>query len=225
MNISPILYNLYANVLFKSSRNRQKASTIRWSGIQQILEEACADTLIIMDAPYYPSSRMVRQHGVLELIAASVSEEHFDALGRCAFTRALTDQLRISARRAHPLSAAELHSILLSSYPKMVSDRSPEAETVTSFPSPLHIQLSGNSHLPSIFLAPLLSAPVTPPHPPAFSADGDAVAAAGQHHLQLSFRLSDDRPPDMDSWLAWLRLMPDGIQEVKVLDTLSHKYH
>ena len=35
-----------------SSANREAAATIRWSGIQQILEDACSDTLILMDAAY-----------------------------------------------------------------------------------------------------------------------------------------------------------------------------
>ncbi|KAG7120880.1 hypothetical protein HYQ46_010868 [Verticillium longisporum] len=70
-------------MVLASSRDREKAETLRWSGIQQVLEEACGDTLILMDAAYYPSSKMVRQQGVLELIAAAVSEEHFNELERC----------------------------------------------------------------------------------------------------------------------------------------------
>jgi len=188
-----------------SSRDGIKASTIRWNGIQQILEEACSDTLIIMDAAYYPSSRMVRQKGVLELIAASVSEEHVTALGRCVFTRALVDQLRTRATRSTPLSAAELHSILLAAYPKLIQDRNPEKEMLTSFPAPLHTMMSGNSRLPSIFLCPVYqSSPLR-----------NSFSYENSPQLHLSIKLHDDNV-DIDSWNEWLRLMPDGIKDVKV---------
>ncbi|KAK0630088.1 hypothetical protein B0T17DRAFT_589689 [Bombardia bombarda] len=168
-------------MVLASSKQAEPSSAIRWSGIQQILEGASSDTLIIMDAPYYPSSKLVRQEGVLELIAASASEDHVQFLDRSAFTRALTEQLRTRASQKFmsPLSAAELHAKLLSFYPKMIQDRNPEKEMVTSFPSPLHIQVSGGTH------------------------------------LSLTFRLADDNV-NLDSWVEWLRSMPEGIREVKV---------
>ncbi|KAF4974729.1 hypothetical protein FZEAL_8399 [Fusarium zealandicum] len=193
-------------MVLASSRDAERASTIRWGGIQQTLEEACADTLIIMDAAYYPSSRMVRQQGVLELLAASVSEEHFYVLDRCAFTRALAEQLRVRAARLSPLSAAELHANLFSHYAKMVEDRTPEKEVVTSFPSPLHMMMSGNSRLPSIFLSPVYQ---TSPMRNSFSSYENSP------HLNLSIRLDDDNV-NIDSWNEWLRLMPEGIKDIKV---------
>jgi hypothetical protein len=196
----------------RSSKDREKASTIRWSGIQNSLEEACADTLIIMDAAYYPSSKMVRQQGVLELIAASVSEEHYKAVDRCAFTRALTDQLRTRAtqqRHLKELSAAELHSKLLSLYPKMIQEQYPDRETITSFPSPLHMQTSGNSRLPSILLAPV---PQTPPMRTGLPFSPELNGP----QLLVSIRLANEEELDMDSWTEWFRMMPDGIKEVKV---------
>ncbi|PHH84738.1 hypothetical protein CDD83_1472 [Cordyceps sp. RAO-2017] len=192
-------------MVLASSRDGGKASVIRWNGIQQILEEACSDTLILMDAAYYPSSRMIRQKGVLELIAASVSEEHVAALGRCAFTRAMVEQLRTRATRSNPLSAVELHSILLATYPKLIHDRNPERETVTSFPAPLHAMNSGNSRLPSIFLSPVYqNSPLR-----------NSFLYENSPQLHLSIKLHDDNV-DIDSWNEWLRLMPDGIKDIKV---------
>lgn len=190
-----------------SARDREKAETIRWSGIQQVLEQACGDTLIIMDAPYYPSAKMVREQGVLELIAAAVSEEHFNELQRCTFTKVLTEQLktRASQRFMNPFSAAELHSKLLSSYPSLIQDRYPEKETVTSFPSPLHMQMAGNARLPSILLAPTNISPLRTSMP---------FASEGQQ-LHLAFRVGDE-PIDIDAWTEWLRMMPDGIKDVRV---------
>ncbi|KAK2002909.1 hypothetical protein LX36DRAFT_194920 [Colletotrichum falcatum] len=194
-------------MVLASSKDKDKAETIRWSGIQQVLEEACSDTLIIMDAAFFPSSKMHRQQGVLELVAAAVSEEHFDALDRCTFTKVLTEHLktRASQRFTSPFSAAELHSKLLSNYPSLVQDKSPEKETITSFPSPLHMQMSGNARLPSILLAPLNIGPLRTSLP--FGTEGQ--------QLVLSFRIGDE-PIDIDNWTEWLRMMPDGIKDVRV---------
>ncbi|KAM4058040.1 hypothetical protein HRG_011004 [Hirsutella rhossiliensis] len=192
-------------MVLASSKDGSKASIIRWNGIQQILEEACSDTLILMDAAYYPSSRMVRQKGVLELIAASVSEEHATALDRCAFTRALAEHLRTRATRSNPLSAVELHSVLLATYPKLIHDKNPEKETITSFPAPLHAMMSGNSRLPSIFLCPMYQ------HSPL----RNNFSYENSPQLHLSIKLHDDNV-DIDSWNEWLRLMPEGIKDIKV---------
>ncbi|KDN71111.1 hypothetical protein CSUB01_09276 [Colletotrichum sublineola] len=194
-------------MVLASSKDKDKAETIRWSGIQQVLEEACSDTLIIMDAAFFPSSKMHRQQGVLELVAAAVSEEHFDALDRCTFTKVLTEHLktRASQRFTSPFSAAELHSKLLSNYPSLVQDKNPEKETITSFPSPLHMQMSGNARLPSILLAPLNIGPLKTSLP--FGTEGQ--------QLVLSFRIGDE-PIDIDNWTEWLRMMPEGVKDVRV---------
>ena len=160
--------------------------------------------MIVMDAAYYPSSKMVRQTGVLELIAASMSDDHHAALDRCAFTHALAELLRMSASRFSPLSAVEVHSVLFSRYPNLVRDKHPEREMVTSFPAPLHTLMSGNSRLPSIFLAPLS------PSSPLRTSVHDNYPL-----LHMSIRLNDDNV-DVDSWNEWLRLMPEGVRDVKV---------
>ncbi|KAI1384105.1 uncharacterized protein F4822DRAFT_61021 [Hypoxylon trugodes] len=208
-----VYYNGYSfldehrEMVLASSRDRAKASTIRWSGIQQILEEARSDTLIVMDSAYFPSSKMVRQKGMLELIAASSSEDYFDVLDRNSFTRTLSDQLRTRAAQRFPnaLSAAELHSKLLSIYPKIIQDKHPEKGLTIGFPSPLHIQISGNSRLPSITLSP----PQPPPR---------TIYSPENHHgpqLTLSMRLTEENL-NIESWAEWLRMMPEGIKDVKV---------
>ncbi|KAI1334322.1 hypothetical protein F5Y15DRAFT_409735 [Xylariaceae sp. FL0016] len=224
-----VYYNGYScldedrEMLLASSRDREGSSKIRWSGIQQILEEACSDTLIIMDSAYYPSSKMVRQKGVLELIAASASEDYFDLLERSSFTRALAEQLRTrSAQRSsnsNALSAAELHSRLLSLYPKIIhSSRSTRLDRDAvagnsaarpSYPAPLHMQMSGNARLPSITLSPP-QLPPTLPSPPTSS-----TTHAGPH-LTLSIRLTDESSISLENWAEWFCMMPEGIRDVKV---------
>jgi hypothetical protein len=193
------------DMILASSRDQTKASTIRWSNIQQILEEACSDALIVMDAAFFPSTKFVRQRGVLELIAASVSENHFSALDRCVFTRAIAEQMRTRAIRQKPLSAAELHSIILSSYPRIVQDPHPEQEIITSFPAPFHTMVTGSSNLPSVFLAPLQQ----------LDPRRNSFLVENSPQIHLSITLNDDNV-DVDSWNAWLRMMPEGIRDVKV---------
>jgi len=161
-----------------------------------------------MDSAYYPSSQLVKRVGVMELIAASASEDHVGLLGRSAFTRALADQLRTrlaSQKFSSPFSAAELHARLLSVYSKMIRDRSPERQMVTSFPSPLHFQVS-RAKLPSILLSPMQKS--ISPFPP-------ESPTSGGTYLNMTFRLSDE-PMMTENWVDWLRLMPEGIREVKV---------
>jgi hypothetical protein len=174
-----------------------------------MLEEACSDTLIILDTAYHPSSRAIRQKGILELLASSTSEDHLALIGRNSFTRALVEQLRMRAsqRVANVISAAELHCKLLSNYPKIVSSRHPERQDMTNLPSPLYMQMSGNSRLPSITLSPVQS---TRSETPLYGTEG-----ASGSQLTLSFRLADESL-NIENWVEWLRMMPDGIRAVNV---------
>ncbi|KAG9256132.1 uncharacterized protein F5Z01DRAFT_635085 [Emericellopsis atlantica] len=191
-------------VLSSSKKDLANATTVRWNGLQQILEVASADTLVVMDAAYFPSSKLDRRTGVLELIAAAMSEDHHEALDTTAFTVALTELLRVRAGKESPLTAAEAHSILFSSYSRMVRDRVPEQEVVTRFPAPLHIMASGNPRLPSIYLVPT---------------EQSSLSRSTVHDdcplLHMSVRLADDNV-DLDAWNEWLRLMPDSVRDVKV---------
>lgn len=172
------------------------------------MEGARSDTLIIFDAVYYTCSKLTRREGVLELIAASTSEDHFQLLGRNTFTRALAQQLRLRMmqRSPNPLSTAEVYTKLLSAYPRIVQERYPE-RLLQNIPIPLHLQMSGNSKLPSITLYPLQS---VRPHTPNLHTE-----SSRGYQLTLSIRLSDDHL-DIGSWSEWLRMMPDGIKDVKV---------
>lgn len=165
-----------------------------------------------MDAAYYPSSTLQRKQGVFELLAASNGEDVSKNIGRNKFTRAISELLsRTSQKSFEHVSAAEIHAKLLSSYyPKMIQDRYPEQEAITSFPSPLHLQISGDARLPSISLDPI------PKSPSAYNALESVQNGTGTgSHLSLTFHLADD-DVNMEKWSEWLRMMPDGIKDVKV---------
>ena len=90
-------------------------------------------------------------------------------------------------------------------------------ENDLQLPSPLHMQTSGNARLPSILLAPL--APASPTRGgPLFAQDPNGP------QVHLSIQLANDEPLDMDSWTEWLRMMPDGIKDVKVEGPYRHHY-
>lgn len=198
-------------LLTSSGDKGDKNLTIRWEGVQQILERARSDTLIMMDATYYPSSRMFRHEGVFELLAASASEEDYNLLGRNNFTRALAEQLRIRATQQvfNALSAGQLPYRIVSVYPTMIRDKHPKQERATIFPVPLYIQGSGNSRLPSITLSPLVQ-PVRP-RTPLISPE----APTGHHQVTLSIRLTDEAL-NLESWTEWLRMMPEGIKDASL---------
>ncbi|KAK4152234.1 hypothetical protein C8A00DRAFT_16424 [Chaetomidium leptoderma] len=190
--------------ILASSKHADPAAVIRWSGIQHCFEEARSDALLLLDCAYYPSFNRARRKGMLELIAASAGEDHVGLLGRSAFTRTLANELRTRAMQPfkEPFSAAELHSRLLSLYPRMIQEQNPEKEVITRFPTPLSMQLSGTKTLPSILLAPLRHG-----EPPAAPPSGSQIS--------ITFRLADDTF-NTDSWAEWLRLMPEGITEARV---------
>jgi len=187
-----------------SSKHVGPASAVRWNNIQYQLGDARADVLILLDCAYYPTHVPVRDQGTLEVIAASTGEDFVGPLGRGAFTRALDEQLRMRAVQTfkEPLSAAELHSKLVTMYPRMAKEPNPESEIVTRFPMPFRIQLSGTKTLPSILLGPLQHAPARP-------------ASPGGLQLSLTFRLADGTF-NKDTWAEWLRLMPAGITDARV---------
>ncbi|KAL2199881.1 hypothetical protein P885DRAFT_66781 [Corynascus similis CBS 632.67] len=186
-----------------SSKHADPATVIRWSGIQQLFENARSDALLLMDCAYYPTHSVARRSGMLEIMAACAGEDHVDLLGRSAFTRAVAEQLRTRAAQPfrEPFSVAELHSRLVSLYPGMIQERSPEKQAIARFPTPLSIQLPGTKTLPSILLAPLRH-------------DAPSVPSSGTQ-ISITFRLTDD-PFNIDSWAEWLRTMPGGITDARV---------
>ncbi|KUI54622.1 hypothetical protein VP1G_02015 [Cytospora mali] len=187
------------------STEPEEACGIRWNGIQQIFEEASSDTLVIMDAPYFGLPEAIRKCGVLEVLAAGSFEEHASPLARCAFTRALINKLRTQAPRSKPFSAAELHAQLVSEYPRIIQDLTPERTFLTKFPAPLHLQLSGSNNVPSILLAPLRRRCSLPKL--------ESIPSPG---TQLSMTFHLDKAPNMERWVDWLRLMPDDVKDIRV---------
>lgn len=201
-------------MILAGSKEPEEACGIRWNGIQHLFEEAVSDTLVIMDAPYFGLPEAIRKRGVLEVLAAGSFEEHTSPLARCAFSRALINKLRTQAPRPKPFSAAELHAQLVSEYPRIVQDLTPERAFLTKFPAPLHMQLSGSNNVPSILLAPLRRRCSVPKL--------ENLPSPG---TQLSMTFQLDKDPNMERWVDWLRLMPDDVKEIRVEGPFRPNFH
>lgn len=142
---------------------------------------------------------------MIEFIAAGSFEQHpRGQLGRCAFTRALSKELRTQAARVPPISAADLHARLLAAYPQFVQELEPSHDFLHSLPTPQHVQITECNNVPSILLGPLRLPSV------------ESNSSSSTPGPQVSLTVRVDREPDMDSWTDWIRLMPDGIREVKI---------
>ncbi|KAH7027696.1 uncharacterized protein B0I36DRAFT_364867 [Microdochium trichocladiopsis] len=237
------------DMVLSSSLDKAATPTIRWSGIQHKLEEACSDTLVIMDTAYFPSSRIARQKGVLEILAASTTEDYFRLAPRAGFTRLVLDRLRGGTQHQlsprifeDKLSTAELYSRVLFSYSELLSSQGGSAgggpgdkhfSSNRAFPlMPLHIQISSNPTLPPITLTRMDSLQLPPLSAPSYQLSGSKNSgfegATGSHGRQLSltFRLTDDigggrEEHDVERWRQWLMMMPEGVRSVKVDDLSS----
>lgn len=210
------------DILYGNFSRGSRSTTIRWGGIQQILEEATADTLILMDSAYFPSSSMSRKTGVLELIAASAAEDHVLMLGRNTFTNAVADLLQ--ARASHqrpappPLSAVQLHAKLLSDYPKLVQDRFAGKDEILSYPSPLHLQVSSSRAL-SVLLAPVGGTATGGRElgsPPWAGSSGGSGVGPRDKVVNVTVTLREDTPFSTEQWFDWLRAAPDSALEVRL---------
>lgn len=190
-------------MVLASSPEKERASTIRWSGIQQCLEEAKTDTLVMMDAAYYPSAKICRKNGTLEFLAAALGEEYLATLGRSTFTRAVTKLLRTRAQQLAfhgPFNVTNLHAKLMSEYSTIVPDVSPEKDVLVNFPSPLHMQV-GQVRIPSILLAPIQAAQPR-----------NSIGAEQQ--VTLTFKLGAEIA--LENWSEWLATLPQEVKDVKV---------
>ena len=90
MNIMP------PNLAFSSRRNIDQARcpTVKWSGIQNTLEESESDVLILLDCCASGVCTTDEGNGVTELIAACAYNSTANGVGLFSFTHALNEKLR-----------------------------------------------------------------------------------------------------------------------------------
>jgi hypothetical protein len=181
--------------------------SIRWSPIQARFETTASDMLILFDAPYHQPRHIDRTNGVLEVLAATSTGDHFHALGRNKFTMAITSLLRNRFIRPYqnPFRIGNLHADVATKYFSVVTPdfNRPQRPHLDDFPAPVFYQF-GSDRIASITLAPIRRSPPPSQH------GQDAPT-----YLEIRLEGGDGliRKDLLDEWL---RLAPWKVSEAKV---------
>jgi hypothetical protein len=131
-----------------------KCPTVKWSGIQNVLEESQSDVLLLLDCCHAGSANTNEGNGVTEVISACPYNSNANGVGPYSFTHALVIELEALASRAE-FSTGELYNNIYC----RTQIRLPEDGAGTErHPPPIHLVLSNDSKFRrSIHLARRLS--------------------------------------------------------------------
>lgn len=208
-------------------------SMVKWGGIQNVLEEAQSDVLLLLDCCSSGTANTGDGYGTTELIAACGFNDVANGVGRHSFTYALTTELRLLS--AYPkFTAAVLYNRILC----RLQNWMPEGRELQK--APLHVVLTQNQALPSSIqlsvnpkprpkLEPMSfgspSQSLGSPSPASFESNErtDSDQGSGSSPISsllsadeqfprilLSVRLKEDLAPELsaDLFAEWLRMMP-----------------
>ena len=138
----------------------EDSPTVKWIGIQNMLEQATSDVLILLDCCAAATASAEQGNGVTEVIAACGFETTAPGVCEHSFTRGLIEELRYCSKRS-PLSAAMLHMKVLSRMkywkPKSVETRAGELAFHERRKTPVHTILTNEGKPRSIVLSPIES--------------------------------------------------------------------
>lgn len=191
---------------FRSSLRVDRACNIKWKGIQAILEQAVADTIVLMDCPYL-GPRVSRQDGIMTVLASCDFDDYGNhPVPRCLFTKRLVANLRTYARQLFrgPSYTTGLAADILTDYLTLIPDARTDCEALTKFPHPLHLTLSGHGDVP-IMLAPLpQGGPSTPP------------STTGSRSVSVRLDYAPGEEISVDELMKWIRRLPRGVRNVQI---------
>jgi hypothetical protein len=152
--------------------------TVKWSGIQNVLEEAESDVLLLLDCCHSGTANTNEGHGVTELISAGDYNTKANGVGLYSFTNALILELEALAWKLR-FSTAELYNNIFC----RIQLRMPDDDSNTErHPAPIHIVLTNDSHykrsihiskLPVSASSPQKANDLTPSDTVKASANGD----------------------------------------------------
>ncbi|KAL9629023.1 MAG: hypothetical protein Q9204_005515 [Flavoplaca sp. TL-2023a] len=219
------------------SNQQPGASTLQWSSIQTMLEEAECDVLVLLDCCAAASSGGNHGKGVTELIAACGFEAFAPGVGEHSFTRSLIGELKDLNKRYDAITTALLHNKVLARIkswnPRYSTDGSQERRR-----TPIHIHLSDHKQQRCIKLVPLrlsnasttllssLQTSSSPSSAPSTSTseDVDMIGSEGISQSSLSevwpdnsfespkvlisVALQGDQRLSTEDWLEWLKSAP-----------------
>ncbi|KAF7915678.1 uncharacterized protein EAE98_011021 [Botrytis deweyae] len=206
-------------------------SMVKWGGIQNSLEEAQSDVLLLLDCCSSGTANTGDGYGTTELIAACGFNDVANGVGRHSFTYALTTELRLLS--AYPkFTAAVLYNRILC----RLQNWMPEGRELQK--APLHVVLTQNQALPSSIQ--LSVSPRPKPEPMSFRSPSQSLGSPSPASFEsnertdsdqdsnlspvssllsadeqfprilLSVRLKEDLAPELsaDLFAEWLRMMP-----------------
>jgi hypothetical protein len=135
---------LYTTCNSWRNRSTQKAKcpTVKWSGIQNILEEAQSDVLLLLDCCNAGTANTNEGEGLTELISACAWNSEANGVGPYSFTNALVIELQDLAKRPF-FSTGELYGNIFS----RIQGRMPE-NGMERHPAPVHLVLTNDSQYP-----------------------------------------------------------------------------
>ena len=148
------------------SHESEDSPTVQWVGIQNMLEQAASDVLILLDCCAAATASAELGSGVTEVIAACGFETSAPGVCEHSFTRSLIEELRYCCKRS-PLSAAILQMKVLSRMkywkPKTVEIEAGELVLYERRKTPVHTILTNEGKPRSIVLSPIESFPFLSP--------------------------------------------------------------
>ena len=140
------------------SHSSPNSPTIKWLGIQNMLEQAESDVLILLDCCAGASSAAEAGNGVTEVIAACGFETWAPGVSEHSFTRSLIDELQYWCGNPSN-SVAMLHMRVLATM-KHWKPRTSRTSIDERRKTPIHTLLDNQGRSRSIQLIPL---PMKPP--------------------------------------------------------------
>ena len=227
------------------STDAPDSASVQWSGLQELLENAESDALILLDCCAAASSISATGSGVIEVIAACGFETWAPGVGEHSFTRSLIDELRYWSH-GPILSVAMLHNKVLSriKYWKPRFGMTGEHEHRKT---PIYIVLSHERNQRSIGLIPLqrngppsvgrvdtstqgLHSESSESSIEAQSIADDSPLVSSQssvdrvwpdrefHHpkILISLSLEEDQCLYTEEWVDWMRSVPALVKYAKV---------
>jgi hypothetical protein len=209
-------------LLLNSWRNNQKLKcpTVKWSGIQNVLEEARSDILLLLDCCNAGTANTNEGEGVTELISACAYNSKANGVGPYSFTHALVIELRELAKKPC-FSVGELYSSIF----HRIQARMPEDGT-ERHPAPVHLVLTNDTrYQQSIQLSKLSerigdSRDVFNNVTVSEEEVSQGLTVIGEApRLALAIRLRDNfvaTELSTELFAEWLRIMPTIAAEVKV---------
>lgn len=224
-------FKLTVHAISRSDPRDPSFRTVKWGGIQNSLEQAKSDVLLLLDCCSSGTANTGDGCGTTELIAACGFNNFANGVGRHSFTHALTTELRLLS--SYPkFTAAVLYNRILC----RLQNWMPEGRELQK--APLHVVLTQNQALPSSIQLSVTPKPkpesmtlqsplqsLGSPSPNSFASnertdsdqDSDSspisslLSADEQFpRILLSVRLKEDMVPELsaDLFSEWLRMMP-----------------